>query len=54
MCGRFSFTSSPAELAERLGAGTRQLALEPRYNVALTQPVLTLRDGDGDRLAGFM
>ena len=54
MCERFSLASSPAELAERFGAGVRQLALEPRYNTAPSQPVLTLKDGDGDRLAGFM
>jgi len=46
MCGRFTLLRPPAELAEAFhldGAPD----LPPRYNVAPTQPVLTLRAGPG-------
>jgi putative SOS response-associated peptidase YedK len=44
MCGRFSLFSPAADLAEWLGL-PEVPALEPRYNVAPTQPVAAVRAG---------
>ncbi len=53
MCGRFTNTSDPSELAERFAArlpeGVRQ-----RYNVAPAQSVLTVRAAEGERIAELM
>src|SRR5262245_4330455 len=46
MCGRYSLYSSAADLAEWLGL-PEVPALEPRYNVAPTQPVAAVRAGPG-------
>ncbi|MCF6321899.1 MAG: SOS response-associated peptidase, partial [Rhizobiaceae bacterium] len=39
MCGRFSLTATPEEVAELLGLDMLE-AFPPRYNIAPTQPVL--------------
>ena len=45
MCGRFTLTSTPEELARRFQLGAFP-ALAPRYNIAPGQPVLVLRSAD--------
>jgi putative SOS response-associated peptidase YedK len=50
MCGRFSLTASNEGLVNYFGL-SRGLALEPRYNIAPTQPVVVVRvEEDGRRL----
>lgn len=44
MCGRFTLTADPAELKQALDLGTVPAELEPRYNVAPTQPVAVVTD----------
>jgi putative SOS response-associated peptidase YedK len=46
MCGRFSLFTSGTDLAEWLGL-PEVPALEPRYNIAPTQPVAAVRAGPG-------
>jgi putative SOS response-associated peptidase YedK len=48
MCGRFSLHTDGAALAEQFGL-PEVPALEPRYNIAPTQPVLVVRQEDGAR-----
>ncbi|MDD3295401.1 MAG: hypothetical protein PHG20_12020 [Geobacteraceae bacterium] len=51
MCGRFTFAISPEHLAEIFGV-TILFDFSPRYNIAPTQPVLTIRGPvAGNRLA---
>jgi putative SOS response-associated peptidase YedK len=45
MCGRFSLTASGEELAEVFGLDEPP-DLAPRYNIAPTQPVATVRSGE--------
>jgi putative SOS response-associated peptidase YedK len=45
MCGRFTLTSTPEELARRFGLAARP-AVTPRYNIAPGQPVLAVRSDD--------
>jgi len=48
MCGRFTLTVDPADLAEAFPDFTFPGQLTPRYNIAPTQPVLALpNDGTG-------
>ncbi|HKI36710.1 MAG TPA: SOS response-associated peptidase [Gemmataceae bacterium] len=50
MCGRFTLFASGDELARLFGFETAGVpALEPRYNVAPTQPVAAVRLDDGRR-----
>ena len=58
MCGRFALDTPAADVAEIFGAEvieagmTRDPVLsQPRYNVCPTQPVLTIRTGEGGREA---
>lgn len=44
MCGRFTLTADPAELKEALDLGSLPAGLEPRYNIAPTQPVAVVTD----------
>ena len=44
MCGRFSLTATPEEVADLLGVEDVE-AFPPRYNIAPTQPVLMVVDG---------
>ncbi len=53
MCGRFSLTADLGELARRFEFDGNLLDLEPNYNVAPTQNVLTVIGGD-NRRSGFM
>lgn len=41
MCGRFALTSTPEQTADFLGVAAVE-AFPPRYNIAPTQPVLTI------------
>jgi putative SOS response-associated peptidase YedK len=55
MCGRYTLTNpDPAKLAQRFMLGeTAVPKVEPRYNVAPTDPVIAIRRTDeGDREAG--
>ncbi|MEP0772867.1 MAG: SOS response-associated peptidase [Acidobacteriota bacterium] len=53
MCGRFSFASPPEVVAEVFGLDEVP-ALEPRHNVAPTQPVAAVRREDGRRRLVFL
>ena len=53
MCGRFSLTADLGELARRFEFDGNLLDLEPNYNVAPTQNVLTVIDGE-NRRGGFI
>ena len=61
MCGRYSLTAELTELAERFGFTAGELAVQPRFNVAPSQPALTVispginakQPGAANR-AGFM
>ena len=46
MCGRFTLTSTPEELARRFQLAARP-EQSPRFNIAPGQPVLALRSDDG-------
>jgi len=48
MCGRFSLTASNEGLINYFGLA-RGVALEPRYNIAPTQPVAAVREEEGER-----
>ena len=45
MCGRYTLTTPLAELEPRFGFAAGELAVAPRFNVAPTQPVLTVVSG---------
>ena len=53
MCGRFSLTANLGELASRFEFDGNRLDLEPNFNVAPTQNVLTVLGGE-NRRGGFM
>ena len=53
MCGRFSLTADLGELASRFEFDGNRLDLEPNFNVAPTQNVLTVLGGEYRR-SGFM
>ena len=54
MCGRYTLTIPLAELEARFGFVAGELAVAPRFNVAPTQPVLTVVSARaGDRAAGY-
>lgn len=52
MCGRFTFTHEDEEIGERFQtkAAGNDPRLEPRYNIAPSQPILAIRDDNGRRL----
>ena len=54
MCGRFSLIADLGELARRFEFDGNQLDLEPNYNVAPTQNILTVVGGENRRGSGFM
>lgn len=54
MCGRFSLTLDLTELLRRFEFEGDWLELEPNYNVAPTQNVLTVIDDGENRRGGFM
>jgi putative SOS response-associated peptidase YedK len=43
MCGRYRLSCRKQAIEEYFGAGANDIEWEPRYNIAPTQPVLTLR-----------
>ncbi len=53
MCGRYSLTADPEELARRFEFAGDWKHLKPRYNVAPTQQVLAVVGGD-ERRGGLM
>ncbi|MDE2988916.1 MAG: SOS response-associated peptidase [Chloroflexota bacterium] len=53
MCGRYSLTADPEELARRFQFAGDWTAIKPRYNVAPTQQVLAVIGGD-ERRGGLM
>ena len=48
MCGRFSLTSDPSQLARRFRLDGEQLPFVLSYNMAPTQQVLTVRENGDD------
>src|SRR3989442_10764456 len=53
MCGRFTLTTDLDHLEERFSFHAANLSYTPRYNIAPTQPVLTLMKEEGQRV-GFL
>jgi putative SOS response-associated peptidase YedK len=53
VCGRFTLTSTPEELARRFGLKERP-RLSARYNVAPGQPVLVVRTAGGERTGAML
>src|SRR5215510_7740303 len=53
MCGRFTLTSDLDRLAEHFAFRKTNLSYTPHYNIAPSQPVLTLIDAQEHR-AGFL
>ena len=54
MCGRFSLTVDMGELARRFDLEGNWSKLQPNYNLAPTQDVLTVIDEGENRRGGFM
>ena len=48
MCGRFTLFTSLKELTDRFGLDSFPVNVSPSYNIAPTQPVLTVRSMPGD------
>ena len=48
MCGRFTLFTSLKELTDRFGLDSFPVNVAPSYNIAPTQPVLTVRSMPGD------
>lgn len=46
MCGRFTLTLDPGELQELLALGPFVHVVQPRYNIAPSQPIPIVRDPD--------
>ena len=53
MCNRYRLTHSKPYLAERFEAPADEIEDRPRYNIAPTQPVLTVREKDGQKSRQF-
>jgi putative SOS response-associated peptidase YedK len=53
MCGRFTLTVDPSELAEQFGGVDFPTQFAPRFNIAPSQPVLALLN-DGRKVADFL
>jgi putative SOS response-associated peptidase YedK len=54
MCGRFSLTATPQEVAELFGIdgiGQEVGSFPPRYNIAPTQPILMIRTDEAGKRA---
>ena len=47
MCGRFTLSTSLKELTDRFGLNSFPVNVSPSYNIAPTQPVLTVRSMPG-------
>lgn len=50
MCGRFTQRHKPEEVIERFEVGEDDLISQPRYNIAPSQTLATVRQGDGRQL----
>lgn len=50
MCGRFTQRHKPEEVIERFEVGEDDLISQPRYNIAPSQNLATVRQGDGRQL----
>ena len=48
MCGRASLTASPEELEEAFGLASAP-ALQPRYNIAPSEPMLVVRPDEAGK-----
>ena len=48
MCGRYTLTTDLSFLQSRFGFEVEEVPFTPRYNIAPTQEVLTVRSGDSD------
>lgn len=53
MCGRFTLTVDPAELREMLELGEIPAGLQPRYNIAPTQPVAVVTSAQDRKVELF-
>ncbi len=53
MCNRYRLTHSKQYLAERFQAADDEIEERPRYNIAPTQPVLTVRKEQGKKVRQF-
>ena len=53
MCGRYSLEADLEDLQRRFEFLQSDLTYSPRYNIAPTQPVLAVTNGDGRRAAYF-
>ncbi|HTF25888.1 MAG TPA: SOS response-associated peptidase [Candidatus Limnocylindria bacterium] len=53
MCNRYRLTHSKQYLAERFQAADAEFEDRPRYNIAPTQPVLTVRREHGQKVRHF-
>jgi len=54
MCGRFTLTTELEQLEERFSFHMATLSFKPRYNIAPSQPVLTVMNNEGENRAGFL
>jgi len=46
MCGQFTLTLDPEELQELLDLGTFVHIVQPRYDIAPSQPVPIVKEGE--------
>lgn len=53
MCGRFTLAADPADLQEMFELSTPPATLAPRYNIAPTQPVAVIPNGETRALEIF-
>ena len=53
VCNRYRLAHSKQYLAERFGAADGEIEDRPRYNIAPTQPVLTVRKENGKKSRRF-
>src|SRR5437762_12772418 len=53
VCNRYRLTHSKQYLAERFQAADDEVEEHPRYNIAPTQPVLTVRKEQGKKIRHF-
>ncbi len=54
MCGRYTLTRRQQEVAERFGVRQLAVELEPRFNIAPTQPVAVITNVEGNRALEVM
>jgi putative SOS response-associated peptidase YedK len=53
MCGRFTLTLDPGDLQDELNFDISSVDLSPRYNIAPSQPVAAVRDGNSRKVELF-